>query len=643
MALMMLPASMAGQAILVNLDKKTIITDSLNMPGNTSAYSMLTMLPELLQRPGGSFLSNYEIQVEGMTVNQAGDVALNQLMIDDIEKIEVNESPLLSYNKNGVGGSINIVLRSHGKDGDNLWGSAGLIASHPTNIAPQLILGHRNNSFMVRGVLMSDIYNRPSTSENITYSPEGEFISNSRNDINYRYRSQVARLYMMYEPNKNNTIKFNVSETYTYEKETNTPDFVASMMNEVKNKALNLHTLLNYTHRFGNSSFITEAQYQYNPGSRYKYVPGMQVFNNDFTSNNISGKVEFKSMLQPSSKRSTVNVGVGCNLNGMFTSDDMSSKIIQYSIEINRTPENNTYFIQPYAYVELNTGKFHMKATGEYQHFRYDIRRLDEDYKVYSNDFTGKLITEWHISQHKCLRFIADRKLQRPTNNQLFPLLGYELESMSYVKGNPYLVPMLSHEFKLDYLTDRTWGNNSITFNIGASYNNIRDIINAKSVGGSTSPSGGFGATLKYTTYENGGVNHILNANIMTLYRYKAFSLTFTGNVYHKDMPNEGNKKHYTYFNLMLHPQFTLADGWHGGAKFNYYSKVHMHEGTLGECAAASLSVGKRWKGMYVYIYDIVSLQKDVKDKSTAADGSLNVKEYEMVPNTFGVGIKYTL
>lgn len=642
LVLILLSATANAQSVQVDLDKKTIFTDSLNLPGNTSAYSMLTMLPELLQRPGTTFLSNYDIQIEDMSVNETGDVALNQLMIDDIEKIEVSESPLSSYNKNGVGGCINIVLREHGKHGDRLWGSAGIQVSHPSNIAPQFILGHRSSTFMVRGVFMSDIFNYPSSSETINYNAAGKLTGSTRADNYKKYRSQVARLYMLYEPNQNDAIKFNVSQTYSYSKDYSTPQYETELKNITKDNATNLHSLLNYTHKWNESQFVIEAQYQYSPGSTFKYVPKEQIFDNDYHSHNVSGKVEFKSDLHPGSKANTLSLGVGSNLNSMFKSDEMSSQLIGVHTTIERDPQNNTYFVQPYAFVEYQGKSVHMKFTAELQHFRYDIKRMDEEYKVTSNDFTGQLITEWHFKPHKCLRFIADRKLERPSDEQLFPILNFDLEEMQYVWGNPYLTPMLSHELKLDYIADYKWDERSLIFNMGASYNNVSNIINSVQKGGSDSDSDSpLGATLKYLTFTNGGTNHIYNGNLMALYQHKAFTLSLSANIYHKDI--DGNLKHHTYYNVSLHPQFTLNDGWHGGAKLTYYSKVHMHNGTLSDSAATSLSVGKRWKGIYVYVFDTIGLQKNARDVSTGADGSKTVNVYNMVPNTCGIGLKYTL
>lgn len=629
-----------AQAIQVDLDKKTIYTDSLNLPGNTSAYVMLTLLPDMLQRPGDTFLSNYEVKIEDMSVNQASDVALNQLTIDDIEKIEVDESPLSSYNKNGEGGSINIVLRSHGKKNGNLWGGVGITAAHPTDFTPQLILGHRSSHLMVRGVLMGNIYNYPSISETITYDKNGEFTGSSRNDHDYKYRSQVARLYLQYEPNEHDVLKFNVSETYTHLKTGDTPNYLTEKKNVTKESATTLHALANFSHTFDRSKLVTELQYQYNPGSKYKLIPDKQIFENNYHSNNVSGKLEYTTDLQPVTSSNKVNLGIGCDFNAMFMSDGISSLIKVSDVNLYRTPQNNTFFVQPYAFIELNTGLFHIKATGQFQHFKYNIKRMDHEYKVISNDFTGKLIAEWHFMPHKCLRFIADRNLQRPSDVQLFPMLNYNLEAMNYEKGNPYLTPMMSHELKLDYVADYKWDQHTLIFNVGASYNHISDIISSIKVG--STPDGPIGATLEYITYNNNGNNNIISGNFMTLYQHRAFTLTFNGNVYHKRMPNEGYKHHYTYYNLSIHPQFTLSEGWHGGAKLSYFSKVHLHNGTLGDCATAALNVGKRWDKIYVYVFDIVALQKNAQDTTITSDGGRSVHEYPMTPNSCGIGVKYS-
>ena len=111
-----------GQALVTQFDKKVIYPDSLNLPRNTSAMTVITSLPELLQRPGDYILNNYDVQVDGMTIGSAVDVALSQLQVMDIDFIEVCESPVTSHFKNGQGGSINFVLRSKGGEKGKPWG-----------------------------------------------------------------------------------------------------------------------------------------------------------------------------------------------------------------------------------------------------------------------------------------------------------------------------------------------------------------------------------------------------------------------------------------------------------------------------------------------------------------------------------------
>ena len=47
----------APQAIDVRLDKKVIYADSLNLAPSTDVATILALLPELLERPGGSAIA----------------------------------------------------------------------------------------------------------------------------------------------------------------------------------------------------------------------------------------------------------------------------------------------------------------------------------------------------------------------------------------------------------------------------------------------------------------------------------------------------------------------------------------------------------------------------------------------------------
>lgn len=158
-----------AQAIKTNLNQKVIYTDSLNLPRQTSINTMLTMMSELLQRPGATIYSNYDIQVNGMSVSDASEVALYQLGLQDVESIIITDSPTSSYLKNGQGGSINLVLRQKDDNNDGYWGSAGFDIAYPVDYSPQLHLGYRSQKFYISALALSDISHNTSTSENLTF------------------------------------------------------------------------------------------------------------------------------------------------------------------------------------------------------------------------------------------------------------------------------------------------------------------------------------------------------------------------------------------------------------------------------------------------------------------------------------------
>jgi len=629
-----------SQPITVDFDKKIILGDSLHLPSSTSAYSLLTMLPELLQRPGAKQFSNYDVKIDGMSVSQTSDAALTQLMIDDIERIEVSESPMDSYNKNGVGGSINLVLRDRGQD-RRLWGSAGLNASYPLDLAPHLILGHTASRMRIRALVLGDFYRADSYTENLAFDAEGNTLSSRRSDTRNRYYSELARLYTSFDLTQKDRLTANLSESFVHNGQTCAADYSTIAGSLSRKQSTNFTGLLNYRHSFSRGYLLAELQYTFTPGNTLKDISDLQLYRSDDKNHTVAGKVEMRQALLPQDKRTKLNMTAGVNLNGAFKTAETSSQLYAYAQYDSLSPRNNTFFVQPYLAFDLTAGRFRMKAIAEYQYFHYDIRRLDDGYSVRSHDFTGKIMAEYHFTQHQTLRLIADRKLQRPGEDQLYPALNYSIENLRYQKGNPALTPVMSHEVKLDYISDYRWGEHTLATDATLSYNHISDIIRTVQEGGGSSGGGMLGQTLQYTTFANGGINHIASAQAMLLYRYRVFSLCFTGNLYHREIPAEGQKDHYTYCNLSLHPQFALADGWQGGAELQYFSRIRQQQTVQSGCTAATLTLGKRWKGLFAYAWTTVALQKYAADRTRSDDGLIE-KRYEMVQNRVGAGIKYS-
>lgn len=638
---MCLSCNVMAQSVKVDFDKKVITTDSLNMPANTNAYTLLALLPELLQRPGDFYYSNYEVNVDGMSVSNVRDAALQQLQIDDIEKIEVDESPISSYKNNGVGGTINIVLRSHGAKSDALWGSASNILSYPFNESPLLFVGHRSKAFMVKGLLLADIANSSSEEYTDSYNSNGMLLNRKTVTDSERYRGQMARAYMQFDLSPKDILKVNLSQSYSYNSKLTTKDFDVSSATMDKTKYTQLYALMNYEHSYRRGKIIAEMQYNYKPGTRRNNLHNRMDYNLDFKNSCFSGKVEYKTALLRQDAPGSVDLGMGFNFNNDFNETDSHGFLDEYNIGERTDPKYNTYFLQPYMFLESRFGPVRIKMSGEFQHFCYYVKEREAEQRVRSNDLTCKLITEWHFAPQKHLRLILDRKLQRPSNEQLFPFVILNSDSWGLARGNAHLTPELSHEIKLDYVSDYRWGDHSLMIELGGSYNYITDMVNATTET-FTAADGENVKGRSYTTYENSGKNNVLSGNLLAMYSYKTFTLSMTGNVYHKHLENYGVSDHFTYYNLSLYPQFRMKGGWHGGAKLTYYSKVHRNGGTLSDCATASLTIGRRLGNLFVYAFDRVTLHEKSEDVIHADDGSKTVHLYNMSPNTAGFGVTYT-
>lgn len=635
-----------GQAVVTNFDKKIIYTDSLNLPRNTSASVLITLLPELLQRPGDLLLSNYDIQIEGMSVSSAADVALYSMQTVDIEKVEVTESPMASYKKNGQGGSINLVLRSSGAESNKHWGSAGVITSTPLNLSPQFNVGYRNKGVMVRGILLGELHNATSDVHKVTYDddkPEQQTGMSSHK----RFRTELARAYMQFDLTKRDRINLDLSEIYTYGSSRDITDFNIQDALTQRQKSLNLQTHLRYKHTNARSAFAANVEYAHTPSWVNYVVPHSYGYRNDASADRLSGKLEFKSTLfgyasaAGGQRRGELTAGI--NFNATYGSE--TAHINDEKASGNETersvPQNDTHYIMPYMTFIADLGKLHIKVAGEFQHFNYRVDRIGIPYSATSNDFTGKFMAEWRMTELRNLRFILDRKLQRPAADQLYPYRMFSVGRFEYVEGNPDLRPMMVHEAMLDYMgTYRVGDGQSLVLNAGASISRITDIISNKRFTAASS-TGGLGYTQSYLSFENRGSSSVANANLMALYTYKAFTISLAGNVYHRMPGAESDADNYTYYNLSLAPYFRLKDGWHGGARLVYFSRVNQRYGSLGDCAACDMTVGKALKRFFIYITESVSMLAGTKDV-TRSDNKYTETRYNMLPSTVGIGMKYS-
>lgn len=639
-----------AQGIQTNYDKKVLYCDSLNMPQNTHLGTLINILPELLQRPGDFILSNYDVQVEGMSVGSATDVILQQLYIMDIERVEVDESPVSNYTNNGQGGTINLILRDHGSSRrDDLWGSAGVAATTEPDLSPLFNIGYKTPKFMVRGLLLGEVFNNnPETiTQNFT---DGKLTGTTHSEKEERFRTELARAYMQYRFNSHDLLKFNVSESHTYDRVRSVTDYNTLRAVTNKNKATDLHSFLRYEHKKGRHELAIVMEHHFSPSSNdYAYIAKNRpnYYEETSTRNILAGKAEYKAMLfnqlTQGGETRQGKLTVGANYNANITNDEIGVSDDNIASKLAHSkPETNTYYLMPYMMFETTLGKLKLKASGEYQVYEYDI--ASENHTTVDNvssSFTGRFIAEWYFKPTRHLRLAADRKLQRPSGSQLFPYLTYAPTTGKYSQGNPDLTPMMCHELRMDYFDNFQWGNDHrLSITASASYNWVSDIIASINVGKNPEP-GTLGQTLHYTSYINRDRSQLAIANVMGLYTYKMFSVSLVGNLYHKMFDNTTSTSHSTYYNIALNPYFRLKDGWQGGASFTYYSSVHESNAKLGDCAVARMTVGKSVGNWFFFLNENVNITQKSKDVTTNGP-SVTTDAYQMVTNSVGAGVRYS-
>lgn len=638
----LLPTSrMQAQSIMINLDKKIIYSDSLNLPPQTNIYSVLTMMSELLQRPGEVIYSNYDIQVGEMSVSDVSEVALYQLDLQDVEKIEITESAISSYQKNGQGGVINLVLRQKDNNDDGYWGSAGLDVSHPSAVGPQLHLGYRTKKFHLSALALSDIYHGSSVTEDLAFE-SGKLQERNVSQYEEHYRSQLANVLMEYAPTPKDKIRLILSESYMYDKETTAPSYNDDDATLTKKRNTSLRAKSKYTHAFTRSDLNVEAQFGYLPSVQRYLTPSAQDLDADLDKYNVAGKVEYKANLLKPARANQVKVGVGSNFNYTFGDEDVNYRSLEYADASEHSIEthNHTSFVQPFAYVEAKLGKFRMKLQSEYQVYRYDIFERENEFTGTSRDFTGQAIVEWHLRPNHLLHLVGIRALQRPSESQMYPFMVFNPSATMYVKGNEELTPAQTKEVRLDYIADLRWEDHKLHYDVNVSYKDVDDMIEKSAVSGSN-PSAGLGVSLPYQTYVNHGENDILSGNVMALYSYKAFSVSLTGNIFHNKQVMLTGNNHYTYYNVSLNPHFNLKDGWQGSFGLTYNSSVKTETSTLGNCTQVSTLIGRRWRNFYVYAFTRQALKKNVVDLTESSAQVRFEHRYELVPNMSAIGVKY--
>ncbi len=618
-----------AQGIKIDFDKKVIYTDSLNLPSNCIAKNILNILPELLERPGYLLLNKYDIKIDDVSVGEALDGALSQLRLSDIEKIEVDESPISSYQNYGQSGSINIWLRNKPSKEKKTWGSISTDMTLPFNLLPKFTMTYMDEKINVRGFVLGDIYEDTHHRDYQDYADGQLYHSTTAKDVE-KYWSDMARVYINYTPDEKNSIKLDVSQVAKLIDQSFTKNDSKGFQKTYDESRL-IRTNLLYKHECrGKSLFKAEVEFDYQPLSSTDKKPQTRFYV-DNKVNSVAGKISFMQHL-PIKNQTSNPASIEAGIKGRFdfTESDnrweyTNSSPTKYFF--NKFKGNN---FNPYIESKNAFGQFRIKGVVELQCFHYNINMYTHDTYTHNiADVAGKLMAEWHFTPHRNIRFILDRKILLPSYEQIFPYQFTNPKKLVEFFGNEKLKNTYSHEASIDYNSDYQWDNRTLLFNVGTSFNNVSNLIREKEL------------SKTVQTFVNEGKNLIFNQNFMARYSYKHFAVALTANLYHYRLEDIDNPDSFHYFNVCLLPSITLPNGWEGLIRLLYTSQVKTNSSTLGECTHMSFNLGKWWGRFNLHCYGRFSLRGKTHDIAYSNNTS-QYTYYYMPESAFGVGMNYS-
>lgn len=591
--------------IKIENDKKILYIDRLGLPESATIWDALSVLPEHIGRSTETLLGTYQLKIEDYGLNEFGNEVLAQLKANLVERIEICESTVDNYRNNGQGGSINIFLKPIG---EGFSGQASVAAYSTPSVMPSVLLGYKKGNFTLRAVALLDYY-APYTTDKLSqgYYGSKDVPYSIADSTTSEYAEETVRMIMEYRPSDRDEIKLRASQYYNWS-ETGRKEFSKqgdifsnTQSNDTK-RCFGIDLDLDYVHKFHNRDELElEGSFNRTPNTNSISVLDERNTDSELFTNAVSGSIEYTHFLKTRTEGnfSKLIFGIGTNATESERYDNLhivSGKDDDYMIN----SVIHTWFVAPYVKSDSKLGPVRLKAELQYQFYNYDVRDMSNaKFTRRRGDPTGRILAGWQINDNNHLQLVLDHKLERPTGMMLYPYHHYSTENNRNEFGNPDLVPVMINEAGLGYITDFTKGKNDFIFNVEGSFINANNLLSATKVDGDP---------ITYYTFNNSGTNNILSGRLTAIYKYGPLSVSLTGNIFDNHKKNGDSKDHYTYYNISLYPSVKIGKGWDASALLTYHSRLTTSESELGAYTVLTLSVGKSWNKLGIYLIGVMPL-----------------------------------
>jgi len=629
------PVPVPGKYILEETPgKKKLNIQELDVSPGTTLSELLDLFPELLAREGDSRLERYDLQVNGISTGGSGENMLSLILAQDIDKIEVSESPSMSQQVNGQGAVINVVLKALP---DGVSGNLALQVKSLGRIKPSATINYKTDKLSVRGSVLFD-YNDPYFKETTVESFDLLKSSIEELDLskleNLRVRKdtidrisgyELARVQLDYNPDSNHSLKTWVWEKYSKEQSLYNTYVTTPLISEEEGRLTTNRFSLSaggeYKRTYAKSVLTTKLSYSYNPGDDSYYqksFPGIMDMNINYENkdHSVSGftKWTYKFISGPAPDKLELTPGV--NYEYSHSNSNYQENIFDDE-NLGLISSSGKFYLSPYVEAAYNFSKFQFNGGIRYQYYNISANVADGGpYNQGTSDANAFFKFGWQIHPHHYLNMVLERTNQRPSARQIYPIKVYDPYIHEYVLGNKDLRPRGMHNASLNYITDFTKAGHTFVASTALQYIKVTNIICTT-------------YNSEYQSYINDGKNDILSANAMIYYRYGAFSLNLDGNVFQNWSRIKGKDDIYFNYNVSVVPRLSLRRDWRITPKFVYYSHILTNMSYLGDYFYTQFNVSKTWGRWTVYAEFQDIFHSRVKDWMLEGD-IIHSKEYDL-------------
>lgn len=436
---------------------------------------------------------------------------LKNMPASAIDQIEIMTNPSSKYDASGNSGVINIKSKKGKAGGLNGSVMAGLTTSYFENtsgtfyVIPKsqnsLNFNYKKNKINLFGNYNPNIFRGMNQMTIHRVKLDENKNVTGYNDVETRFKfgnnNHTLKLGMDYSPDKNNTFGFVVtgftfSGHPTPRTVTTTADangqLLSTMTSQTNNKIhfRNLSSNVNYRHLFDTTGTEITADVDY---IRYGNVSNMMLTtdfkdgagqplgNQLLLKGHLPSDIEIFSVktdfTHPFKKGGKVEAG----LKSSFVKNDNLVEYERWAGDKWITDGRSNHFIYDEninaAYVNANKqfGKWSLQGGLRLENTvakGYQVTNDSSFNRSFTNLFPSVFVS-YAVNKNNTFTVSYSRRINRPNYQDLNPFI-YFLDSLSYRKGNPFLLPQFSHNIELSH----SFKNKLITT---LNYNNTTDVI----------------------------------------------------------------------------------------------------------------------------------------------------------------------